>query len=492
MRRTCALLVACVLFPAGSLLAQTDRTLVIRDAIVVDGSGSPPAGPMDIVIEGNRITRIVATDPVSIGRRGPGFKRPEGDRVIEADGMYVLPGLIDMHAHVSNRGGSYDYQLKLFVASGVTAVRDVGSFETVELEKRRLAGEIVSPRLYVYPFWPRGDDAPKTEEETRALVRSFKQRGAAGIKIGALYPNVLFPLADEANKIGLGTAAHLGQSGVAYSNAEIASKAGIRTIEHHYAQAEPSIHRTVQDFPGQYNYLHEPDRFHHSPDPYIEADPKGFEKTIDVLLENGTTLDPTFVVYEPYRDLPRARTMPFFAKYLSPALADYWRPRLGRHGGFFQDWTSKDEYKWSVMFRRWMDYVNEFKNRGGRVTTGTDSGNSFTLYGFSMVREMELLQQAGFHPLEVIRSATLNSAKTLGENQMGWLRPGYVADLVVVEGNPVDNLKILYAHGTPVWDEDGNESRRGGIRYTIIDGQVYDSKQILEDVADQVRGAATN
>ncbi len=183
--------------------------------------------------------------------------------------------------------------------------------------------------------------------------------------------------------------------------------------------------------------------------------------------------------------------MPFFAKYLSPALADYWRPRLGRHGGFFQDWTSKDEYKWSVMFRRWMDYVNEFKNRGGRVTTGTDAGNSFTLYGFSMVREMELLQQAGFHPLEVIRSATLNSAKTLGENQMGWLRPGYVADLVV-EGNPVNNLKILYAHGTPVWDENGNESRRGGVRYTIIDGHVYDAKQILADVADLVRGAATN
>ncbi|MFQ5790812.1 MAG: amidohydrolase family protein [Acidobacteriota bacterium] len=499
MTRSSYFVAACafVLTIAGSVLspspvaaaasARQPRTLVIRGGIVVDGSGSPPAGPMDVVIEGNRITQMVAADPVSLGRRGPDFERPTGDRVIDASGMYVLPGLVDMHAHVSNRGGSSEYQLKLYVANGVTAIRDVGSFETLKLKKRRAEGRLVSPRLYVYPFWPRGEGAPTNEEETRAMVRSFKERGADGIKLRALYPDILFPLADEANKIGLGTAAHLGQSGVAYANVEVASRAGVRTIEHHYAQAEPSLRRTVQSFPGYYNYLHEPDRFHHSPDPYLEADPEKFEHTIKVLLENDTVLDPTFVVYEPYRDIPRARNTPYLEEYLSPALADYWKPRLGRHGGFFQNWTSTDEAKWTEMFRRWMAYVNEFKNRGGRVTTGTDAGNSFTLYGFSNVREMELLERAGFHTLEVIRSATLESARALGESDRGWLRPGYVADLIVVEGNPVGNLKVLYATGTPVWDEEGNESRRGGVRYTIIDGVVYDAKQVLGEVAEMVR-----
>ncbi len=485
--RLFVVLLALTLAPAQAALAQERyETLVIRNALVIDGSGSPAQGPMDIVIEGNRIVSLVAVDPVSIGRRGPGFERPTGDRVIDAIGMTVMPGLVDMHAHISNRGGSYDYQLLLYLAAGVTSVRDVGSFDTLELKQMRADGLVDSPRLYVYPFWPGGDDAPQTGEEAREMVRSFKERGADGLKLRALYPDILYPLVDEANNLGLGTAAHLGQSGIAYANVEVASDAGVRTIEHHYAQAEPSIGRTVQDYPGSYNYLHEPDRFHHSPDPWLEADMDKIEGTIDVLLANGTTLDPTFVVYEPYRDIPRARTMPFFDQYLSPELEDYWRPRLGRHGGFFQTWTSTDEYKWAEMFRRWMSYVNEFKNRGGRVTTGSDAGNSFTLYGFSEIREMELLQQAGFHALESIRSATLAAQQALGETELGWLRPGYVADLIVVEGNPADNLKVLYPTGTPQWDEDGNESRRGGVRYTIIDGAVYDAKAILARVGKMV------
>lgn len=464
-------------------------TLVIRNATVVDGSGSPASGPMDIVIIGNRIERLVPLDPVSASR---GVQRPAGDRTIDASGMYVLPGLIDMHAHVSDRAGSDEYQLQLYVASGVTAIRDVGSFETVELKKRQQAGELASPRLYVYPFWPRGEGAPRNAEEARRTVQEYKARGADGIKVWALYPDILVALADEANKIGLGTAAHLSQSGAAYANVEVAAKGRIRTIEHHYAQAEPSLERTVQDFPGDYNYNHEPDRFHHSPDPWLEADPAGLKHTIDVLLENGTVLDPTFVVYEPYRDLPRAMNLPYFVDYLSPGLRDYWKPRLGRHGGFFQNWTSTDEWKWAEMFRRWMRYVNEFKNRGGHVTTGSDAGNSFTLYGFASIREMELLQQAGFHPLEAIRSATLEGARALGENDLGWIRPGYRADLIVVEGNPAADLKVLYPHGKPVWDEQGNMSRRGGIRYTIIDGRVYDAKKILSELSRKLKSTPTS
>ncbi len=139
------------------------------------------------------------------------------------------------------------------------------------------------------------------------------------------------------------------------------------------------------------------------------------------------------------------------------------------------------------MFRRWMAFVNEFKNRGGHVTTGSDSGNSYTLYGFSLVREMELLQHAGFHPLEVVRSATSEGARALGQSELGLLRPGYLADLIVVDGNPLANLQELYASGMPIWDEEGHMTRRGGIRYTVIDGHVYDAKAILADVARMVR-----
>jgi imidazolonepropionase-like amidohydrolase len=497
MTRLIHTLLACTLFLLAPTPARSQQapTLVIRNAIVVDGSGSPAAGPKDIIIRGNRIVSIVSADPVSIARRGPGFERPTGDRVIDATGMYVLPGLIDMHAHIAaDESGSDEYQLSLYVASGVTSVRHVGGnfqtltapFHSVELERRRRAGEIVSPRIFSYPFWPSGAQAPTVEADVRALVRSFKERGADGIKLHSLYPDVMEPLMDEVRKVGLGTAAHLGQDGASYIDVEIASEDGIRTIEHHYAQAEPSLDRTVENFPGDYNYMHEPDRFHHSPDPWLEADPAKFSHTLDVLLENGTVLDPTFVVYEPFLDMIRARNLPYYRDYLSPFMRDYWTPRAGKHGSTF-DWTTYDEVKWAEMFRRWMAFVNEFKNRGGHVTTGSDSGNSYTLYGFSLVREMELLQHAGFHPLEVVRSATSEGARALGQSELGLLRPGYLADLIVVDGNPLANLQELYASGMPVWDEEGHMTRRGGIRYTIIDGHVYDAKAILADVARMVR-----
>src|ERR1051325_3361214 len=87
-------------------------------------------------------------------------------------------------------------------------------------------------------------------------------------------------------------------------------------------------------------------------------------------------------------------------------------------------------------------------NRGGRVTTGSDSGFIFKLYGFDYIRELELLQEAGFHPLEVIRAATLNGAESLGKTDRGAVRAGLLADLVFVEENPLHNLKVLYGTGT--------------------------------------------
>jgi imidazolonepropionase-like amidohydrolase len=135
-----------------------------------------------------------------------------------------------------------------------------------------------------------------------------------------------------------------------------------------------------------------------------------------------------------------------------------------------------------------MAFVNDFKNRGGRVGVGTDSGYTFNLYGFSFVREMELLREAGFHPLEVIRSATLSGAQALGvADRVGSLEPGKLADMVVVNENPVKNLKVLYGTGAIRLDEKNQLVRVGGVRYTIKDGIVYDAKKLLADVRRMVR-----
>jgi imidazolonepropionase-like amidohydrolase len=96
---------------------------------------------------------------------------------------------------------------------------------------------------------------------------------------------------------------------------------------------------------------------------------------------------------------------------------------------------------------------------------------------------MELLQEAGFHPLEVIRAATLHGAQALGmDDRIGSIRPGKLADLVVVAENPLANFKVLYGTGHFRLDDDNRPVRVGGVRYTVKDGIVYDAKELLADV----------
>ena len=134
-----------------------------------------------------------------------------------------------------------------------------------------------------------------------------------------------------------------------------------------------------------------------------------------------------------------------------------------------------------------MTFINEYKNRGGRVTTGSDSGFIFQLYGFAYIREMELLREAGFHPMEVIRAATLNGAEALRmDDKIGSIQVGKLADFVIVSENPLQNLKVLYGTGAIKLTEDNEVVRAGGVSYTIKDGIIYDAKQLLRDVKAMV------
>jgi imidazolonepropionase-like amidohydrolase len=131
--------------------------------------------------------------------------------------------------------------------------------------------------------------------------------------------------------------------------------------------------------------------------------------------------------------------------------------------------------------------VNDYKNRGGRVTVGSDSGFIYQLYGFGTIQELELLREAGFHPLEVLRSATLNGAQALGAaDRIGSIEPGKLADLAVLEENPVANLKTMYGTGHIRLGDGGKSQRVGGVKYTIKDGIVYDAKRLLADVRTMV------
>ena len=134
-----------------------------------------------------------------------------------------------------------------------------------------------------------------------------------------------------------------------------------------------------------------------------------------------------------------------------------------------------------------MTFINEYKNRGGRVIAGSDNGFIYQTYGFGYIRELELLREAGFHPLEVIRSATLNGAQALGmDKEIGSVEVGKLADIIIVNANPLKNLQVLYGTGAIELTSDNKVIRTGGVLYTIKDGIVYDAKKLLLDVKQMV------
>ena len=197
-------------------------------------------------------------------------------------------------------------------------------------------------------------------------------------------------------------------------------------------------------------------------------------------------------IYEACRDLMRARRAEWHEEYTIPSLWRFYQPSKISHGSYWHFWGTEEEVAWKENYRLWMTFLNEYKNRGGRVTAGSDSGFIFQLYGFAYIRELELLREAGFHPLEVIRSATLNGAEALKmADQIGSIQVGKLADLVIVEENPLQNLKVLYGTGAIKLTEDNEVVRVGGVKYTIKDGVIYDAKQLLEDVKEMVRKSKT-
>jgi len=273
---------------------------------------------------------------------------------------------------------------------------------------------------------------------------------------------------------------------------------GLTTLEHWYGLPVALLQEyTVQDFRLDYNYNDEDHRFRGAGQLWTQAaepysDP--WNAVMNELLELGLTLDPTFNVYEANRDLERAMGARW-QEYMLPGIVEYNRPNRVLHGSWFYDWTTEHEVEWKQNYRLWMTFVNEFKQRGGRVTVGTDSGVVQTLYGFSFVRELELLREAGFHPLEVIRAATRDGARTIFEPRgetprFGTVRAGMLADLFLIEENPLENLKALYGDGHMRLDEETNEMERVGSVHTVIkDGIVYDAQALLDDVARRVEQA---
>jgi imidazolonepropionase-like amidohydrolase len=465
--------------------------LILRGATLINGNGSPPIGPVDIEINNNIITRVQTVGYPGVEKRRNGPVLQKNGKELDCNGMYILPGFIDMHGHIGgvSQGADPDYVFKLWMAHGITTVREPsgrGIDFAIDLKIKSKKNTIIAPRIYSYTGFGSGDKI-NTPDEAREWVRNNAKKGADGIKFFGASPEIMKAALDENNKLGLKSASHHAQLSVARWNVLHSARAGLTTMEHWYGLPEALfIDKTIQNYPANYNYQNEQHRFEEAGKLWQQAAApysKHWNNVMNELIDLDFTIDPTFNIYEASRDLHRARRAEWHEDYTLPSLWKFYEPSKISHGSYWHYWGTEQEVVWKNNYKLWMTFINEYKNRGGRVTTGSDSGFIYQLYGFAYIRELELLREAGFHPLEVIKAATLNGAEALGaEELIGSIEVGKLADLIIIEENPLENLKVLYGTGAIKLNEMNEVVRVGGVKFTIKDGIIYDSKKLLEEV----------
>jgi hypothetical protein len=268
--------------------------LIIRGVTLIDGTGSPPVGPVDIIVRQNRIERIV-----NVGFPGVAInadRRPKlepGGKEVNCDGMYLMPGFIDMHGHSGgdSQGTPAEYVFKLWMGHGVTTVRDPSAGNgldwTLDQKQKSAKNLITAPRLYAYTAFGMGSKEPiSTPEQARLWVQENAKKGADGIKFFGAAPEIMDAALRENKKLGLRSACHHAQLGVARWNVVNSAKAGLTSMEHWYGLPEALFtDRTIQNYPLDYNYQNEQHRFEEAGKLWKQAAPPYSEHWNNVMNE---------------------------------------------------------------------------------------------------------------------------------------------------------------------------------------------------------------
>jgi imidazolonepropionase-like amidohydrolase len=493
--------------PTAPVHAKQVKRLLIKGAMVIPGTGVPATGPMDILVEDGLIARLGSS---VVGRW------PAADMAIDGTGKYVMPGIVNTHMHWhEERVGPLpiQYERNLYLAAGVTTAREVGGdFEkTRQWQADSAAHRIVAPRIINYPMLANllkpGEPFNQSPAEYRALVRRAKEGGADGIKlIGPMDRDQAAAALHEAERVGLPTTVHVA---VAEATARDFVDLGVKCIEHFYGVADAALDG-IQNFPPEMNYANEIHRFGRAGELYTQnnLNREKLSQLLSDMVAKGVAWSPTLSTYEATRDLIKAQNLPWYKDYLHPSLEEYYKPSMARHGTFWLGWTEAQEVKWRHNYQVWMAALREFGLKGGIIGTGDDAGYLYgSLYGFGIIRELELHHEAGFHPLEVLKHATADGAKVIGmEDRLGRIRPGFVGDLLVINGNPLENLRVMNPYGTDLMsyngqiidnysgivkpdDRSARQVHGGGIEWTIKDGIPYHVPTLMKEVKEMVAKA---
>src|SRR5437667_3334541 len=436
---------------------------------VIDGTGAAALEDQTILIVDVKITEIQPSSAV--------FVKP-GITALDLKGYTVLPGLVGMHDHMffpmggnppmySNMGFSFP---RLYLALGVTTIRTTGSVQPyLDLEIKKLidSGRVIGPKMHITAPYLEGVGSftPVMHtltgpDDARKMVNFWADQGATSFKA---YMNItrdeLRAAVEEAHKRGLKVTGHL--CSIGYREA---AEIGIDNLEHGLLpDSEFVANKQPDKCPGA--AVNASLR-------QLDINGEAVKETIRTLVAKNVALTSTLPVFEAGAPLTQsgigAASAVLNPRMLNVMNTDARVRYLTARARLPADSPT------AVLVRKSMDFERAFVAAGGLLIAGLDpTGNGGVVAGFGDLREVELLVEAGFTPIEAIKIATLNGAKFLGEDaRIGSIAVGKQADLMIVKGNPatkisdIENVEIVFKDGVGYDSEKLIQSVQGlvGIR----------------------------
>lgn len=451
MRKISSLLLA-VLLPS-LIVAQTKivpqtQPLVFTHVTLIDGTGAPPKPDMTVIVTGDRITKIGRSGEVTV---------PRGARVVRANGKYLLPGLWDMHVHLSWTKAT---ALPLLVANGVTSVRDLGG-RLGELDDWRTkidAGLLTGPRILRAGPILNGQKfntyqmVSGNAEETRGVVRALKEVGVDFLKTHRRMPREsYFALIDEAKKQGLTLVGHIPMT----VTPEEASDAGQVTLEH-----------TETLFEGTFAAATKGRKL---PDAIRQFRAGDAGKLFARFVKNRTVVDPTLVAFRSFVDASDPALPPDpRSRYVALSLKKEWQKVA-------KPVSPEDLAELKATFAELREVVRQMNRAGVTLVAGSDIAGP-RVPGFTLHDELALLVEAGLTPMQALQAATLTPARVMDKaKDLGSIETGKVADLILLDANPLDNIRHTQQ-----------------IRAVIINGKLFDRAALDRLLAEAERDAQNN
>jgi hypothetical protein len=463
------------LVAALSLRTTSIPVLAFRHVTVVDVRAGSLRPNCTVVIRGDRIVEVE-----------PAGRTPKGATVIEAKGKYMIPGLWDMHAHNDTDENTRNTILPLMIANGVTGIRDMcgdvyppGNKDGIPLEvvngwRKDIAdGKLSGPRIVagstlvdgLKAAWPSGSIKVGTPEDGRQAADYVKKRGNDFLKVYSFLPRPGYlAMAAECKRIGLVFAGHVPES----VTAEEASNAGQKSMEHLLRVVEGCC--TQPDDPGQPSKPLYLKKAANKLRLVATFSPSLAQKEFAVFVKNRTWQCPTLAIIRSsaFRDQASFRKDPRI-KLLPKSMTEEWQAED-------KYWKKTDPAYWAAtrkLYSLELKVVGMMGKAGVPLLAGTDAPTDFTYPGSSLHDELQLFVSCGLTPLEALRSATLAPAEYFGRtSEMGNVRTGMLADLVLLDRNPISDVRNTTS-----------------IRAVVADGRYY-SRAALDKLQSDVRSHA--